>query len=558
MKPAEWFKVNEKVTFRLSAGETGESYTCLVKKIKDNLVAVVISNRDKQRLRLSVSDDIYLFKEWDGEYWVIPSELKQRQSYPLIVLALSEEPRLLSPVHELEGMTTPAPMDEIELIDSDHMMGVPEVSEAPEPEKPGVSLAKKPMESWEEEPVAMEDMSESLDEMTGITIRELQNEPATMERKETPSVPAMALDDLQEIDTSELAGSLEEDINVTRSKTEDDFYSVKSKRGAGMLSQSDDELMDMEMIEDHSVDLGELDTSVFPASAPPPGADYEEEDITTYGAIDIDETGYTPPVMEAPEMAEPMDMEPPPASMEDIAKALEEAEAFMPGEGEPEEDWRVTRLDEEKEEEEEQERTEDETAVYIPYEEAPVYRPDDELADTAITREELIPAAFHDFFPVSLSIGAQEDSSEHYEIAEIIAGLDPLTEMAFTKVLERLAQVEGVVSRFTGESIGEEAPSVETETIAAVCVKLTVDEIKVALDRNLEPGGRLTVSVDRPWRPSLRFTAEAEVDFCAEISGQHMARLRFIGLSDEAMASIAGYLENGGEYFRLLSAISDD
>src|SRR3990167_7067077 len=105
------FGVNEKLTFRLYPELAAESYTLLVKKVKDNLVAAVISNNDKNSVDMKVNDGIYLFSEAEGEKWVTKTLLMQRHAYPLVILSVAEEPWPQTP--ELEEKY-PAPQDEIE------------------------------------------------------------------------------------------------------------------------------------------------------------------------------------------------------------------------------------------------------------------------------------------------------------------------------------------------------------------------------------------------------------------------------------------------------------
>ncbi|VAX20489.1 hypothetical protein MNBD_NITROSPINAE01-271 [hydrothermal vent metagenome] len=122
------FPVNKKIAFRLSSEPEGENHYCLIKKTKDPLIAVVVSNKDKNSLSLNIGDNLLFLSEQKGETWVTPVKVAQNQSHPLIILhvegeaspmaigeetdhEISEEPEELPP--------PPAPISEIELIDGD-------------------------------------------------------------------------------------------------------------------------------------------------------------------------------------------------------------------------------------------------------------------------------------------------------------------------------------------------------------------------------------------------------------------------------------------------------
>ncbi|MDH5756227.1 MAG: hypothetical protein OEZ55_06130 [Nitrospinota bacterium] len=88
MKPSEFYSIDEKLLFSLSPDTDAEKYACLVKKFKESLMAIVVSNRDKDKIKLSKGDEIYLRKESQEESQVTPFRLIQNQSFPLLILDL--------------------------------------------------------------------------------------------------------------------------------------------------------------------------------------------------------------------------------------------------------------------------------------------------------------------------------------------------------------------------------------------------------------------------------------------------------------------------------------
>ncbi len=154
MKTAEQFIVGEKVTFRLSDNADGEDYTALVKKAKQNLLAIVISNRDKKNLHLDIGDNIYIYSELDGVTYLTSAKVVQNQSFPLIILDTYGDPVALPAldggpdysVAEDETPFSPAPAMEIESIDDDHNSGAEDDSVIVENDPMGKEAAQAPIE----------------------------------------------------------------------------------------------------------------------------------------------------------------------------------------------------------------------------------------------------------------------------------------------------------------------------------------------------------------------------------------------------------------------------
>ncbi len=232
------FGVNEKLTFSFFSGPGDEAYTLLVKKVKDNLVAAVISNNDKNRVDLNVNDEIYLFSEADGVKWVTKTLLMQRNSYPLVILSVAEEPWELAPDIKRQA---PAPDGEIESAEQAQVPGIDE-SEA----------------------------GDDLTSVPGITIRELKAEPERAEGQEGMRFGAEDLDDLPDIDTSELEAELEADIEDTLEKGRGRFatsHDIEDETAAPEPlgeaipdePREEEDLSGMTIEKDASLELGLLD-----------------------------------------------------------------------------------------------------------------------------------------------------------------------------------------------------------------------------------------------------------------------------------------------------------
>lgn len=197
------FIVNRKLFFGLSPDPEGDLYACLVKKIKGSLVAVVVSNRDKDKIDIDAADNLYFHGNWDGRSWITPMKIAQKNSYPLLILTVAGEP---IPIAVEEEAEPPAPTEEIESIGLDNnlpgetegepLFGAPSADETPE----GGFLAPRDEAA---------DIESAEDEE--ITEDELQFEPPG------PMVNAIDddLSDAREIETDELEERLDEDIRET-------------------------------------------------------------------------------------------------------------------------------------------------------------------------------------------------------------------------------------------------------------------------------------------------------------------------------------------------------
>ncbi|MBI4667119.1 MAG: hypothetical protein HY751_12005 [Nitrospinae bacterium] len=301
------FEVNEKIQFRLTPDPGDEGYVCLVKKTKDNLVAIVISNNDKSRVTLDAGDDIYLFSESDGEQWITPARLNQKQSFPLVILGITGEPFSIS--GEARRKMPPAPLDEIEKIDEDlTVLTAPEETESLEVEPPAPARGEYSLDTQAEEPLDV-DLEEDLSAIPGITSQELSKEEEPDNRQASiPMVAGVELEDLPEIDTSELEAELDADIESTLAGGPGDALNDEDSGGPPLMGARDDdlesldeELSGLEVNKDVSLDLGDIDdtTIIVPPPArerkrrvePEPRPEPEEEETAVLFVPEVRYTG---------------------------------------------------------------------------------------------------------------------------------------------------------------------------------------------------------------------------------------------------------------------------
>jgi hypothetical protein len=239
------FEVNDKLSFRLYPELAAESYTLLVKKVKDNLVAAVISNNDKNSVDLKVSDEIFLFSDSDGAQWVTKTLLMQRHSYPLVVLSVAEEPWAITSRHEEKSLSPHGDLESTE-------------------------YAGAPVAGIEDEagPIAVKpDDNDDLASMPSITVRELNAEPERTSGQEAMRLGVEDLDSLPDIDTSELEAELNADIEDTLEKGRISFTpssGIEDEQAmeeplavaAPVGPEEEDDLADMTIVKGGSLPIG--------------------------------------------------------------------------------------------------------------------------------------------------------------------------------------------------------------------------------------------------------------------------------------------------------------
>lgn len=245
------FAVNDKLTFRLYPELVAESYTLLVKKIKDNLVAAVVSNNDKNSVNPSINDEIYLYSEANDRNWVTKTLVMQTNAYPLIILSIAEEPRALTPSLETKPRSL---VGDIESTEQAH--------------SPTISAGKSKTVATKE--TVKSDDDDDLTTMPSITIRELTAEHDRAQGQEGMRFGAEELDTLPDIDTSDLEAELDADIEDTLEKRLRSFTALPDTKNeapspepliSGIVSEPEmeDDFSDMTIVKDRSLEMGDFE-----------------------------------------------------------------------------------------------------------------------------------------------------------------------------------------------------------------------------------------------------------------------------------------------------------
>lgn len=272
MKLEDFFSVNERLSFALEDDVEAERYSCLVKKLKAGLLAFVVSNRDKSRLRLAPGDTLYFFPERDDETWLLRLKVAQTQAFPLIIASMAAEPAPLS--HR--QVKPPAPMGNVERVDDDHLSHIPDL----EPEPRGRDDEAK--EPWAgEAPIAARQPppvgAMSVEDIEEITMSDLDAAGEAGDQLPAGAVPT-PFEDLPEIDTSELEAELDADIEASLAGIERPTRAerVETQEPQAAPPGTHDDIDEMTLARE-GLDMGELDESPPPiavesAAAPSMGA----------------------------------------------------------------------------------------------------------------------------------------------------------------------------------------------------------------------------------------------------------------------------------------------
>ena len=278
------FGVNDKLTFRLYPELVAESYTLLIKKIKDNLVAAVVSNNDKNSVDPKINDEIFLYSEAGGGNWVTKTLVMQTNAYPLIILSIAEEPWAI----------TPAPA-----IKPHAMLGDIESAEHSQP--PAVGVGKGNVVSGK---FTVKSDDDDLTTMPSITIRELTAEHDRAQGQEGIRFGADELDTLPDIDTSDLEAELDADIEDTLQKRLRNFATEPEveneepspeplvSESASEPEEEEDDLSDMTIVKDRDMEIGDLEDDDDDAPAVEKQAEPESLEL------DIDEPQEAPEALE--------------------------------------------------------------------------------------------------------------------------------------------------------------------------------------------------------------------------------------------------------------------
>ena len=92
MQTFDWFSVGQKINFGFSSNLEEGVHVGLIKKIKGNMVAIIISNRDKEKVKPGAGETLHFFPEKDGHQWDVVGEVTQNASHPLLILKFDNEP----------------------------------------------------------------------------------------------------------------------------------------------------------------------------------------------------------------------------------------------------------------------------------------------------------------------------------------------------------------------------------------------------------------------------------------------------------------------------------
>ena len=96
MQTFEWFSVGQKINYGFSSNLEEGVHVGLIKKIKGNMVAIIISNRDKEKVKPGTGETLHFFPEKDGDTWDVVGEVTQNASHPLLILKFDNEPASVS------------------------------------------------------------------------------------------------------------------------------------------------------------------------------------------------------------------------------------------------------------------------------------------------------------------------------------------------------------------------------------------------------------------------------------------------------------------------------
>jgi hypothetical protein len=251
--PAEPFVVNRKVSFALSDEAVSGEYTGLVKKTKENLVAMIVSNKDKNAIAPAKGDHLYFPFDKAGERWMSVAVVVQNASYPLLLLHYQET----WPVIHFGEDSDVSPFG----IDRDGGAHLGDVESAYD--EPG--LAADDGEADDDVVVAPVDersgmLLEEADELTDAELGDAEPSvdvgPSADETVdiEPPLPMADPLVDMPEVDDAELSAELEADLSEAMAAVAYRMDGVDDEELA-----FEDDLEAMELGEDRSVEMGDVD-----------------------------------------------------------------------------------------------------------------------------------------------------------------------------------------------------------------------------------------------------------------------------------------------------------
>ncbi|VAX25345.1 hypothetical protein MNBD_NITROSPINAE02-681 [hydrothermal vent metagenome] len=487
MRPALGIDVNRKIQLKLSEDAGADSYTCLVKKVKENLVALVISNRDKHNVNPAVGDRLFLLNEWEDDCWVTPVTLLQNQSFPLIILKVIEEPYSM-----IAGLSSapPAPMEELDSIVEDHgphdedLITPVDVSEEPviipagSEEEPTGSHEKHLSQGKEVDATDDLDPQENgvgIDEQVDEILEDIESIADSAEAGETGPIEPFEVD--------------EEYLNIPDDEIADESPDTEDEQDAELeeLSDSIEEIFgdpdDMAIVPDDSIDISDI------------------SDIT-------DDAPENADTFQVEEKQEPLADEP-----EEIAPAM----AVEPS----------------GDEYDQEEKFNDHFVVFL----------------TPIDRE-MVEDVMESIKSTGKKPSGEPEPGEDHSI-DLPGGLDPSAIKIMETLSSHILNIEKTIEELK-TNISSPFFNPLGEQTSAICVSISEKGMDVVIENRLEEKKDFLVSVDRPWRPDLKFTATVIVDSVEKTHGVDVAKMSFTAIHPQGISSINSYLAQGDQYFRIL------
>jgi len=503
VSPEDLFPIDSKAVFSLSSTPRAEKYTCLVKKIKENLMAVVISNRDKETVSITVGDEIFFFVEKDGETWIMGSKLIQDQSFPLIIVSITGE----AEPHIVNQDAPSNVSGEVESAENDHVVDASEMETLEY-----TPATQESTDGWSDEtPLNRFSKEEDLlaNELKDEEIESILSEPAKPSGpKDEFSRISKELEDIPDIDTKDLDAELTVDIERSLDESPvdslftDDDTPEKEKATELQAEQApeyppgqvDDIFDEMEITEPAEVDLGDIDESTPPKEEPPDDAQELDEEVTAarHDELFVNKTDERAAAGTQNEFAE---------DFFGFSFLIVDSQAAERLEGV------ISKHS-----------TAERTAL-------------DQAADLE-----------------TLDMG--DDVQDNLK-------------NAINTTLARVSRLESVVTHYLGHDMlsaemslgGLNAEKAKKPLRKAVCLSIDRAGALVALDKPLHDGTNVLMFVDRPWQKQLRFDAIAVV-FESQTSedGIHTAMFRFVAIHPDDAFLIDDYLSGWRSFRRLLKS----
>ncbi|VAX22401.1 hypothetical protein MNBD_NITROSPINAE03-27 [hydrothermal vent metagenome] len=489
--------VNQKLTFSLTADVEAKQHSCLARKIKGALMAVVISNRDKGRLTLSVDDDIYFFHDLNDETCVTRARIAQNQSYPLVIVDMIAEP---VPISGPKEPPLPSMLEGIESVENDHLV-MPEPVAEPTAGLSGIeSIDVEPVDETPENELLSESLQPGAEEEVGGEPPETdagKSGELLVERVDMEDV--IVLDDelmnIPDIDTSELEAELEADIADSLEEKVEETDSQESERAYGELDgfeevYADDSLEDMEIKQSELLDIGEI--------------------------------GGQEPVSEADGARK---------SSESHVQSPEALKEPVGVEAEPFED-------------------------FFGFEFVVVDSATAEKLEGVINKYSSAQRLSFDAAEEIEDLDFSENNDEDDDGVKEAFSLKNLLTRA-GRVENRAERFSGNAADNQLSFVSEISQGRSDPIRSAICLKIDKTGIHAALDGPLPDGACVLLMVNRSWNPPLRFDAVAVLlDSESGANGISSGKLRFIAIHSDDAGSLDDYLRRGSEYLSLLKQMT--